>query len=266
MSNVSIYDKSWIDLVFEDKNKDYGAYQLRRDNPKTTLMALLGGVLFLFSISGLGLFLSSFGEKPDIIINCPMGPTIRPVEFHPETVKPTHPATQPKQPKAPISMAHAVVARTPEVVAEIPKTNAPTTPTSPGTPGEGTGNPVPSGPEGPAVVSAPVLLESKEPVTSNELDKLPQFPGGIERFYQYVGSHLDKPEADESITSVKVIMSFVVEIDGSMTDIKALRSSDKELEKSAIKVLKGLKTKWAPGKKDGASVRTLYVLPIRVDF
>jgi protein TonB len=42
MSNVSIYEKNWIDLVFEDKNKAYGAYQLRQENSRTTLFAFLG--------------------------------------------------------------------------------------------------------------------------------------------------------------------------------------------------------------------------------
>ena len=46
MSNVSIYDKSWLDLVFDGKNKEYGAYQLRQQNPRTTLMALFMGIGF----------------------------------------------------------------------------------------------------------------------------------------------------------------------------------------------------------------------------
>lgn len=64
MSNVSIYGKNWIDLVFEDRNKAYGAYQLRQENPRTTLIAFFSGVLFLFSLIGLWLFFSSFDKKP----------------------------------------------------------------------------------------------------------------------------------------------------------------------------------------------------------
>ena len=50
MSNVSIYEKNWIDLVFEGKNKAYGAYQLRQENSKTSLFALIGGVVFFFNM------------------------------------------------------------------------------------------------------------------------------------------------------------------------------------------------------------------------
>ena len=64
MSNVSIFGKKWIDLVFEDKNKEYGAYQLRKESPKTTLLAFFFGLLFIGSISGLGLLLSSFNTNP----------------------------------------------------------------------------------------------------------------------------------------------------------------------------------------------------------
>jgi protein TonB len=46
MSNVSIFEKKWIDLVFEGKNKAYGAYQLRQENPKTTIKALFSALLF----------------------------------------------------------------------------------------------------------------------------------------------------------------------------------------------------------------------------
>ncbi len=75
MSNVSIYEKNWIDLVFEGKNKAYGAYQLRQENGKTSLLALLSGITFFFVVIGGGLFLTSFGEvtaatptNPDVVI------------------------------------------------------------------------------------------------------------------------------------------------------------------------------------------------------
>ena len=73
MSNVSIYEKNWIDLVFENKNQNYGAYVLRQQQAKTTFLALFIGVLFLFSLFGLGFFISSFSTPknesiPDPII------------------------------------------------------------------------------------------------------------------------------------------------------------------------------------------------------
>jgi protein TonB len=59
-------------------------------------------------------------------------------------------------------------------------------------------------------------------------------------------------------------MSFVIEKDGSMTDIKVVRNPGYGLDKEAIRVLKSLRTKWSAGMKNGKKVRTQYTLPILV--
>jgi len=268
MSNVSIYDKSWLELVFEGKNKAYGAYQLRQQNPKTTMMALLGGAVFLFSVTGLGLFLSSFGEKPgEIIISCPLGPTITPVDVtNPKTEpqQPKSPRTEPQQTVEPTSHSTLVVTQTAQADEHPSGPSIPDTPsTNPGT-GIGTGTDTPStgGGDG-TVVNAPILIPDNTPVISSELDRQPLFPGGMKKFTEYIIDNIERPEIDEGGT-ISVLMSFVVERDGTLTDIKVLESSDASLEKNAIRVLKSLKVKWAPGIKNGAKVRTLYKLPIKV--
>ena len=53
MANLSIFEKKWLDLVFEGKNQEYGAYKLRQDSTKTTIIAFLSGILFLLT-SALG--------------------------------------------------------------------------------------------------------------------------------------------------------------------------------------------------------------------
>nr|MBF6607452.1 energy transducer TonB [Flavobacterium sp.] len=64
MSNLSIYEKKWLDLVFEGRNQDYGAYQLRLQNPRTTLLALFLGIL-LFGAALLASVLAM--DKPGIV-------------------------------------------------------------------------------------------------------------------------------------------------------------------------------------------------------
>lgn len=268
MSNVSIYEKSWINLVFEDKNKEYGAYQLRQENPRTTLFAFLGGVT-LITLLLVGWFLfSSFGSKSEVPIICPMGPTIVPVELKPieEPFKPKTEITESSAPAEPNPFQNLVVAATPLVNTDVlrnsdvePQTGATGTDTGTGPaidiPAEG-GSPTGT------IISAPAAPEG--PVPATVLDRLPQYPGGIDKFYQYIIYNIDKPEVDDNLSSISVLMSFVIEKDGSMTDIKALRSTDKNLEREAIKVLKASKVKWSPGFKDNQKVRTLYVLPIKV--
>lgn len=137
MSNVSIYEKNWIDLVFEDKNKAYGAYQLRQENSRTTLFAFLGSLTLILVLLGGWFLFSSFGSKPEpMIINCPVSPTITPIKLKPR-VEPTKPMAPNIQAKAasPNKFKKYVASTTPEEI-EIPVTA--TIPMTPNTSGNGT--------------------------------------------------------------------------------------------------------------------------------
>nr|MBF6608820.1 energy transducer TonB [Flavobacterium sp.] len=104
-------------------------------------------------------------------------------------------------------------------------------------------------------------------VITASLDRLPEFPGGIGKFLEYVGNNFREPDLSNARidgSAIRVIVSFVIEKDGSMTDIKVLRNPGHGLDKEAIRVLKSQKTKWKPGVKNGKPVRTLYTLPISI--
>ncbi|MES2748616.1 MAG: energy transducer TonB [Bacteroidota bacterium] len=269
MSNVSIFEKKWIDLVFEGKNKAYGAYQLRSESPRTTLTAFFVALLFIGSISGLGLFLSSFSTNPT--------PTIPDViddgGIHVVDVilEPNNPTTKPNT----IPYSEPIII--PRIFTPIVTTtaqadsNIPTTPTSTpnGTVGEGTGTGETTGETGTSgggtgegLTTIPV---ETGPVLSPLLDEQPVYPGGIKKFYQYVGDNFERPVIDD-VETISVNVSFVIEKDGSMTDIKVLRNPGYGLDKEAVRVLKSLKTKWKPGIKNGQYVRTQYTLPIKIQM
>jgi periplasmic protein TonB len=277
MSNVSIYDKNWIDLVFENKNKAYGAYQLRQENSKTSLLALLSGGFFFLAIFGLGLLLTSFGEKPTVK---PLTDEVIVIKFSdihpPKNDKPKKDIVIPNMDK-PTKKIEKKELKDPIIVKsnnnpdDVKKNSDPKN--------DVTDNPNPNGTNTTGTIVTTTVDTGTKTIgtddggkksntvnTTNELDRLPEFPGGIKALHRYIGDNIDKPEVDDNVSSVTAIVSFVIEKDGSMTDIKVLRSTDKELEKAAIKVLKSLKTKWAPGYKDGEKVRTLYVQPIRVNL
>jgi periplasmic protein TonB len=268
MSNVSIYEKNWTDLVFEGKNKAYGAYQLRQENPRTTLLAFFISLLFIFALIGSWMLLSSFGKSTeDGIADIPMHETIRPIELielpEAEPLKPKATQAQPQAPTELNRFLPMVVAPTPLAANNIPTNdNLPTNQNNSPVATPGTGDERPNNGGNPVGIETPSAPTG--PVTTNLLDKLPQYPGGINKFYEYVGNSIDKSEINDSASSVSVIMGFVIEKDGTMTDIKVLRSSDKALEKEAIRVLKSLKVKWSPGYLNGDKVRTLYTLPIKV--
>lgn len=271
MSKFSIYDQDWLNLVFEGKNQAYGAYQLRRENSRTTLLAFLSGLLLVAALGALAFVFSSFSGKADVPLEIPKldDPlTLHHVEI--EAIKPPPAAVAPLTPPAPLTEVNAPVLRNPVIVRPdlttdiIPENRAIVN--EPTLQGTGTGTGTDSGTAATTgtgtVVDAPAITEDvNKPVGTAALDKLPEYPGGIAKFYQYVAYNFEKPEVN---TTVQVLVSFVIERDGSMTDIRVLRNPGYGLDKEALRVLKSLKIKWAPGMKGGKAMRTQYTLPIKV--
>ena len=276
MSNVSIYDKNWTDLVFEDKNKAYGAYQLRQENPRTSLLAFIVGLLFILSLIGSWMLLSSFGDKSALNPIDEEGIIIKVSDFnYPKKEEPKKETAvvplEKEETKKEIDKKDLknITLVKPEDNPDAIKTNKelkenPSDTKTDATSTTGTTLTTTGSTSGTSTLTKNVGGDANKPITSNELDRLPEYPGTIKKFYEYVGNTIDKSEIENSSSSVSVIMSFVIEKDGTMTDIKVLRSNDKTLEREAIRVLKALKVKWSPGYKDGDKVRTQYTLPIKV--
>jgi protein TonB len=266
MSKLSIYENAWLNLVFEGKNKEYGAYQLRQESPRTTLYAFLLGVLFVASISGIGLLLSSFGSKPPMnptrVYDDSLHVTVVDLPKHPEPVLPeSHPATRPTEAPLEELLHDPIIVSTPNATDPV-FVNAAVDPNH-GTNIEtsGTGTTETSG-TGTTTVTASTPPDNGTAIaTTVTVDVMPEFPGGIKKFLEYVGNNFEKPEIDETVT---ILMSFVIEKDGSMTDIKVLRNPGYGLDKEAIRVLKSQRTKWKAGIKNGQPIRVLYTLPIKV--
>jgi protein TonB len=92
---------------------------------------------------------------------------------------------------------------------------------------------------------------------------MPEFKGGEEELFKYLGKELKYPKVarrNEVEGTVKV--NFVVNKDGSVSDIKIVQSVSKELDDEAIRVIKKM-PKWTPGKQDGEAVRVSYNLPFK---
>lgn len=273
MNSVNIFGKSWLDLVFEGKNKSYGAYQLRRENSRTTLLALLFALLLLTAAASIPVLYNYFtGEKPDITVPGIIDTVITVSTYNPEQPKPKT-AVLPAVKKPVTDVKEKAQLVDPEVVKPSEAnqniaTNKDNTPVAQNT-NTGTAitgeNPTPgktvttgTATEVPAIPAGPVMTTS--------LDKLPEFPGGIEKFYNYVGRNFEKPEIDgiNAAESIRVFVTFVIEKDGGMTDIRVIRDPGYGVGNEAIRVLKSLKTKWKPGMIGGQPVRTVYSLPITV--
>lgn len=278
MSNVSIFENRWIELVFEGKNKEYGAYQLRQENPKTTLKALLLATTLFCLLFTIPMVLNLFGEKQiassEPIIDDTL--IIRDVVFPPQNEPEKTDALPPvkrEEPKKEIDKENLDNAKI--VDKEKAKTDIATNEEAETNPNQGslegtgttpsTGGITGGGTEGGENNSGGEDETPKGPYVEATLDVRPAFPGGIDNFYKYVAKNFKTPEMDTE-KAVKVYVSFVIEKDGSMTDIRVPRNPGYGLDKEAIRVLKSLKTKWSPGMIKGKPVRTAYSLPINIQI
>jgi len=270
MSKFSIYSKSWIDLVFENKNQDYGAFQLRRRSDETTLLAFCLGLTFAATMITIPMLISSFNPNANDITVVPSydNLVVQVSDFRPTPPKVPEKSVLPitkKEPEKEIKNQNLV---NPEIVKQT-ETSAEITSTTVNTSKSNIEDIGATGKVGATSTGEAEKeksnLNSATPTevvnTTITVDKLPEFPGGLGAFYDYVGNKFEAFDVEETVT---VFLSFVIEKDGSMTDIKVLRSATPTLDKEAIRVLKSIRTKWKPGIKDGQNVRTLYKLPIKV--
>lgn len=90
----------------------------------------------------------------------------------------------------------------------------------------------------------------------------PDFPGGMDKFYKFIAENFKTPKVDK--LDGKVYVTFVIEKDGSLTDIKVLRDLGYGTGKEAIRVLE-LSPKWLAGELNGRKVRCTYSLPISIE-
>jgi protein TonB len=262
MRNVSIFEKKWIDLVFEGRNKKYGAYQLRKDSDKTTLKALFSAVIFLSAIVSVFIIFNRLTAKniPNITENLDTIIELTAVSFKKELpIEESQTAHIPlKKLNSISSLNNATIVPKTEIKPEINHSNTALVATSSNTAGVGSGINLGNNSGTTLGISIPT---TNEPLVPGVLDKQPEFPGGIEKFYQFVGNRFEKPEM-ESAQPIRIIVYFVIEKNGTLTDIKILQNPGYGLDKEAIRVLKLLKTKWEPGIKNGNPVRTSFTLPI----
>lgn len=103
-----------------------------------------------------------------------------------------------------------------------------------------------------------VVLEA--PLGIEFIESKPEYPGGMDSFYKHISSNF-KPPVNKDFKGGKIIVTFVIEKDGSITDIKIVRDLGFGTGKESIRVLKKAK-KWKPGEQNGKKVRVQFALPI----
>lgn len=107
-------------------------------------------------------------------------------------------------------------------------------------------------------------LGIEEPVDYKTVQVKPEFPGGLQNFYNYVTRHIEFKNIDDSAKGQKlsVTISFIVEKDGSMSNFSTVEDPGFGLGKEVIRVLQNMKTKWNPGIQNGKPVRSTFTFPV----
>lgn len=268
---LDIFKKQWLDLVFEGRNKKYGAYALRAENPKTMTKALaIGAVIFALLLSTpLLLRLISGQEKVEdkkpIDVEITMVDLTPPPEEEDKVLPPPPPPEPPKStvdevrfPPPKVVEKEKVRDEEPPKVEELIDAN-PGSQTIKGDPDAGAI--IIDGPTGEGPKDSEVTEDTG--IYSNAgIEVKADFPGGMPKFYQYIQKSF---RTDDMDGAVKIIVSFIVEKDGSLTDIKVARDISRggKAGKEAKRVLER-SPKWKPGVQNGRPVRVRYSLPINI--
>lgn len=258
---LDIYKQKWIDMVFEGRNKAYGAYVLRKENPKVTLIALFIGAAIFASLLALPMldWSSDNDEVEEKVTMVDMAKLAAPPVEEPKPLIPPPPPPPPAPKIDEVKFVKPKVVEKEKVVEEI-KTIEELKDKNVGAKdvkGRDDGKIVIDAPSGEGDKDAKIVEDN---TVYNAVEVKPDFPGGLQKFYDFVGKNYRAPEED---IRGKVYVQFVVEKDGSLTDIKVMRDIGYGTGAEAIRVLKK-SPRWKPGIQNGRAVRVLYSLPISI--
>ena len=271
MAKIDLIDNGWVDLVFEGKNQAYGAYQLRKDTGKRNVMALL--VMFAIGVAIAAIVaikgVVENAMKSDVAIEA----DVELAKLAEKKEAKVEKKEEPKVDKIEVERVKSSVKFVPPVIKkddevkpedelksqeELNQTN-----TAIGA-FDVKGNDEAAG----EVLKAKEVIAQPEPPKEEEtkvfdvVEQMPSFPGGQSALLQYLSSNIKYPVvAEENGVQGRVIVTFVVERDGSITDVRVIKSVDPSLDKEAVRVVKSM-PKWIPGKQNGSAVRVKYTVPV----
>lgn len=272
MSNSNSWLSSSIDdIVFENRNKSYGAYLLRRIYDKNMTKGILAGLLFfLFLIFAPQAYAYLKHKLTPVVeedlsnreVTLAEPPPIDPNEPEP----PPPPPVEAPKPKAQIQFVPPKVEEDEKVVEEIPppdivevETKVVSTATVEGEESEGNAAPDDGPKEAPAVIEE----DPDDKKIFSFVQQKPEFPDGEAALLKYLYANIKYPPiARENGIEGQVVVRFVVSKTGKIDDVKILRSLGGGCDEEASRVVRAMPA-WKPGKHNGKAVNCTYTLPIK---
>ena len=265
MAKVDLTSQEWCDLIFEGRNKDYGAYKMRaraarRLNFSVVLVIVIAAVGF--SIPRLITMVTP--EKKEVMTEVTTLSQLEEPEVKQEEVQKVQPvAPPPPALKSSIKFTAPVIKKDEEVADEDQMKSQEELTESKVTISiadvQGTDE------EGGVLVEDLKQVVTEAPVEEEVFDMVeqaPQFPGGEAELMSWLVKNIRYPViAQENGIQGRVICQFVVGSDGSVRDIKVVRSLDPSCDKEAVRVIQSM-PKWIPGRQNGKAVSVRYTLPV----
>ncbi len=268
MAKVDLFDSQWVDMVFEGKNQAYGAYVLRKGTSKRNIMSLLiviaAGILAFIGLNIVRTIQANRSVENLEVVEVASIKEKKQAKKLEEEVKKIEPEKIVEKVKSSIKFTAPVVKKDNEVKEEdvidlekIEKTNT--------TIGAFTveGNDEVGG----EILKAKEEIAAPEPPKDEHkvfevVEQMPSFPGGEAALTAFLSSNTKYPEiALENNIQGRVVVKFIVEKNGSITDVHVVKSVDPSLDKEAVRVVKSM-PKWTPGKQNGQAVRVQYMVPV----
>ena len=276
---VDLSSREWCDLVFEGKNKDFGAYVIRTDSPKrhnkAVLWTIIGAIIFGMLAWGIVKTnqyleerrLAEQGEQEEVLID--MSQETEEPEEQQERLEQPKPEVLPEEVLKSVKVTELQIVEDDKVKKEDEiktQDELKETETAFGQKDNEKGTEdrnVTRTLKEEVVVEKPVeKKEEKKEEIFRSVEQMPQFPGGEAALMKYLQSHINYPPmAAENNVQGRVVVQFVVDKSGKVGEVKVVRSVDKDLDKEAVRVCKSL-PKFTPGRQNGQAVSVWYTLPV----
>ena len=272
MSKIDLISNEWTDLVFEGRNQAYGAYKLRKGTAKRNVWALII-VGLAAALLYLGLQLQKMAEANKKVENtqavelAKLNTEKKEAKVEKKEIIKQEPEKVVERVKSSVKFTAPVIKKDSEVkeedeikLDEVQKSDK----------AIGALNVLGNDEVGGAVLKAKEDIAAPEPpkhvVEETKIftvvEQMPMFPGGDGALMGYLRDNIHYPTvAAENGVQGRVVVGFVVERDGSITDVNILRGVDPSLDREAMRVVKSM-PRWNPGKQNGSAVRVKYQVPV----
>lgn len=277
MAKIDLYDPKWVDMVFAGKNKEYGAYQLRKGTSGRNIKALL---ILVIAAALVGGFLAwkvieqkQAEEQQAYMEAMKLAELQQQAKKEEKKKEPVKPKVEMKK-EIPVARETqkftAPVIKKDELVKEenqVKQMDKLDDKVAVGTENkEGVKDRTVEAVRNDIAVAAPPPPPAPKPEVATKVfdvvEEMPSFPGGQGALMSYLASNIKYPVvAQENGVQGRVIVSFVVERDGSISDVRVARSVDPSLDREAQRVVKSM-PRWKPGKQNGSAVRVKYTVPV----